>query len=43
MLIIIYSFSENISIFIRFMLWLKRNSLLYSFEAPGTVYKIYKN
>ena len=35
---IIYSFAENISIYIWFMTLLQRKSLC-SFEAPGTVYK----
>ena len=35
---IIYSFAENISIYISFMTLLQRKSLC-SFEAPGTVYK----
>ena len=34
----LFSFTENVLIFIWFMLWLQRN-LLYSFEAPGTDYK----
>ena len=34
----LFSFTENVLIFIWFMLWLQRN-LLYSFEAPGSDYK----